>query len=142
MSRQDRINELRRELEKEEKLLLEENEAFNICKIKTKVNSESIVKPSPGAKQRYVGLRETRNISEEFTTKFMREGLKIICTFTDNNFSFVTGEGVASFNPVEGEFNYGFGMMLAEMRAKEDYYRRLSNHIIDMAYDEDMLRFF
>ena len=105
MSRLDRINKLKRELEKEEQLLREENETFNICKINTKVNSELRLRTSEGAKQRDLKLIETRSLNEEFTTKFVREGLNIKCTYSDNNFGFVTGEGIATFNPVDGEFS-------------------------------------
>ena len=52
----------------------------------------------------------------------------------------VSGVGVARCNSDIDEYNIDFGMTLANLRAKSDYYKKLADKYIDDYYDYEELK--
>lgn len=58
-----------------------------------------------------------------YNIAYKRKGRKIVCEFSSGIFK---GVGIAKCNH-EDEFDYGKGMLLAELRARSDFYKKASD---------------
>lgn len=69
-----------------------------------------------------VKLKKNNEKTNDYNITYRREGNKIICTFSNGIY---TGIGIARCNP-EDEFNYFDGCILAEHRARSDFYIKVA----------------
>ena len=69
-------------------------------------------------------------IPKTFKMVIVRKGRMIICTITSMSSPWLKGVGVANCSP-EDEFDARTGSKIAEMRAKSDFYRMISERMID-----------
>lgn len=134
-----RIEELKERLAYEEKQLKLETEitpigVANVHSV-TEAKNIQIIDVSE------VELTENVSKEEKFRIEYYRKGNQIICKIRENGFIKIEGVGRARCNE-EDSFKYGFGLVLAELRAKADLYNKMANNFVDQVYDNDLLHIF
>ncbi len=120
---QQRLNELKVEMEKLEKEIAEENinEYIGSCTVH---KVEDICFQQHISKEK-VKFKEHDIKDGDYTIEYIRNGNKVICTFSNG---YTIGKGISKCHH-DDKFNYGKGAIIAELRARSDFYNKVAANI-------------
>lgn len=131
------IKILERQLKREKNNLKSTKEQGLLCKMKTVHNVSLRVEDFT---KEGVGFEPIDNVENNFKFIYYKDGFKTTCIMTSKEMYGVSGVGVARCNSDIDEYNIDFGMTLANLRAKSDYYKKLADKYIDDYYDYEELK--
>lgn len=122
-TKQRRLDELKAEMEKLEKEIAEENinEHIATCTVR---KTEYISFEQHISKEK-VKFKEHNIKDRDYAIEYIRKGNQVICTFSNSS---VTGKGISKCHP-DDKFNYGKGVIIAELRARANFYNKIAAKI-------------
>ena len=126
------IKELKRKLKKEEEKLkvVDKNRLIGIMSTNHRVEMEF---NNLSGEKLFLNKSDKTKLKYNFVYK--QEGFKTVCIMTCDDMPEVKGVGVARCNPDIDKHDMDFGIVLSNLRAKKDFYDKLSTKYIDDYYD-------
>lgn len=132
--KESKLQKQLREVEKQaetlrKKIKTQENEKnINENIAEYKVERTEIIKGTQYISKDKLKLKLEDTKTSKYEITYIREGYKIICEFSNDA---IVGTGVAKCNP-DDEFDYHKGIIIAESRARSDFYNKIAEkHIND-----------
>lgn len=87
------------------------------------VNRTEVINMSQHISRDKIKLKSHDEKTNIYNITYKRKGRKIVCEFSSGIFK---GVGIAKCSP-EDKFDYGKGAVLAELRARSDFYKKVSD---------------